>query len=68
MIQFYKKVRQCCENSLEMNMIQFYKKTRFLFLFWSHVLFLKNCDFYNNIIMKSNQWWFSSNILHSYKF
>jgi len=48
------KVRQCCENSMEMYMIQFYKKILHFYLFWSHVLFLKNCDFYNNIIMKSN--------------
>ena len=31
-------------------------------------IILKNCDFYNNIIIKSNQCFFSSNILHTYKF
>jgi len=48
------------------NIIWFIKKL-YIFLFWSHVLFFKNCDFYNNIIMKSNQYLYSSSIFHTYK-
>jgi len=38
------------------------------FLFWSHVLFFVNCDFYNYIVLKSNQCFFFLSILHAYKF
>jgi len=40
----------------------------YIFLFWSHVLFFVNCDFYDYIVLKSNQYFFFSSILHGYKF
>jgi len=38
------------------------------FLFWSHVLFFVNSDFYDHIVLKINQCLFFSSILYAYKF
>jgi len=34
------------------------------FLFWSHVLFFVNCDFYDYIVLKSNQCFFKVFYMH----